>query len=68
MGQYIPSRNGIPSAIAAAKELCRVVTKFRAIIILVSGGDAAVTTALDNALTSCQVLEQALEELREYGD
>jgi hypothetical protein len=68
MAIVIPTRNGIPSTLDAARELCRLLNKYRTIIVAVSGNDEDVIAALDAALAACQALDLALEALREYGD
>ncbi len=64
----IPRRTGVPLAQKLAKELCRVLAKYRTIILLVSGDDPALEVILDNAAIQCALLNAALEEIRDYGD
>lgn len=60
-------KTGITSLMKLGKEMCRLITKFSSIIIIVSNNDPAVATALQAALAACSALEEKLAELKEPG-
>lgn len=61
-------RTGIPAIIDAAKELCRLLAKYSALIKTLYPSNPGLHSALDTALAACQALDAALEAVREYGD
>lgn len=62
------ARTGIPSISDAAHELCRLVSKYQAVIALLHPGNSALLAALSAALAACAVLQVEVEQVRDYGD
>lgn len=55
-------RTGLPSIVAVAHELCRLLVKFSPVIRRLYPENAILIAALDTALTACQALGQAAED------
>lgn len=61
-------RTGVPSLMAVAEKLCRLLTKYSNVIQTAYPDATALHVALASALIACSVLLTALAEVREYGD
>lgn len=61
-------RIGVFSLQKFSKQVCRLISKYQAIIKLVYPENTALHAALDAAGAACAVLNTELEAVREYGD
>lgn len=61
-------RNGVPTMILVAKELCRLLAKFTPIITAQFPSNTALLAALAAANTACAALAAQLQLVKEYGD
>ncbi len=61
-------RNGVHSISKVARSMCRLVSKFSAVLYLQFPASTALHVALAAALAACQVLQNELEAVKDYGD
>lgn len=62
------ARTGIPSLQDASHELCRLLSKYSAIISFLYPDNSALLAALAAASAACAVLEAEVTAVRDYGD
>jgi hypothetical protein len=61
-------RNGVPTMVIVAKNLCRLIVKFTPAITAQFPSNAALLAALAAANTACAALAAQLELVKAYGD
>lgn len=62
------ARNGVPTMIKVAQNLCRLIVKFSPVITVQYPTNAALLAALAAANAACAALEAQLALVREFGD
>ena len=62
------ARNGIPTMMIVAKNLCRLIVKYESVIATQFPGNAPLLAALAAANAACGVLAAELALNRDYGD
>lgn len=61
-------RTGVPTLMHIAHQLCKFIVAFDPIIRRVYPDSTALHLALETTMAACQVLEQELALVRDYGD
>ena len=61
-------KTGVPSLMAVAREMCRLIVNFTPVIERLYGDNAALMAALAAANAACSALHAELAAVREYGD
>jgi hypothetical protein len=54
-------RTGVWTLTTILQQLCKYITQFRPILMIISNNDPALTLALNGAMSACEALDMALQ-------